>query len=63
MTTTTPEEEALLTVPEAASLLRVSRALAYRMVATGEIPSVRIGQRVVRIRRDQLDRWLDDRSR
>ncbi len=36
----------LLYVTEAASVLRVSRAYAYRLVARGELPSVRIGKSV-----------------
>jgi excisionase family DNA binding protein len=33
----------LLTVAEAASLLRVSRATAYRLVAAKELPAHRVG--------------------
>ncbi len=48
---------ALLTVPEAAKLLRISRNLAYDLVARGEIPAVRLG-RVIRIPRGSLGEWL-----
>jgi excisionase family DNA binding protein len=42
------ENESLtLTVSEAATLLGISRALAYELVARGEIPSLRLGRRVV----------------
>jgi excisionase family DNA binding protein len=44
MTVTTPATEpALLTVDEAAAFLRISRAKAYGMAATGELPTVRMG--------------------
>ena len=36
----------LLPVPRAASMLGVSRAAAYRLVASGELPSRRLGGRV-----------------
>jgi len=39
----TPETTNLLTVAEAATLLRVSRATAYRLVAAAELPAHRIG--------------------
>ena len=55
-------EPLLLTIPEAARLLRVSRAQAYQLAARGDLPVVRIG-RSVRVRADRLERWLDERSR
>ena len=46
-----------LTVPELAALLRISRNLAYELVAQGELPSFRLGSRI-RIPRDRLSNWL-----
>ena len=46
-----------LTVEEAAALLGISRNSAYEAVRRGEIPSVRIGGRIVIPRRRFLD-WL-----
>jgi excisionase family DNA binding protein len=37
----------VLTVAEAAELLGISRAFAYELVARGEVPSLRLGRRVV----------------
>lgn len=37
----------VLTVEEAARALRISRGSAYEAVRTGEIPSIRIGRRVL----------------
>jgi excisionase family DNA binding protein len=48
-----PETTNLLTVAEAASLLRVSRATAYRLVATKELPAHKIGGSI-RLSRDEL---------
>ena len=44
----------MLTVPEAAKLLRIGRNHAYQLVARGEIPSVRLG-RLIRIPRAALE--------
>ena len=46
-----------LTVPEAAALLRISRNLAYELVAQGVLPSIRLGRRI-RIPRDLLDQQI-----
>jgi excisionase family DNA binding protein len=40
-------ERLTLTVEEAATLLGISRAFAYEAVTRGEIPSIRIGRRVL----------------
>lgn len=40
-----------LTVEEAAQLLGISRALAYELVARHELPSLRLGRRIVVPRR------------
>ena len=61
MTTPTPPDLGLLTVEEVAQMLRLSRAKAYALTASGELPSVRLG-RSVRVRRDRLEAWLDARS-
>lgn len=41
------EERLTLTVEEAGALLGISRAFAYEAVRRGEIPSIRIGRRVL----------------
>ncbi len=40
-------EPLTLSVPEAAKLLGISRALAYELVTRGELPSLRLGRRIV----------------
>jgi excisionase family DNA binding protein len=47
----------LLKVWEAARLLRISRNLAYELVAKGELPAVRLG-RVIRVPRYGLEAWI-----
>ena len=51
-------ERLTLTVNEVARVLGISRGLAYSMVKTGEIPSVRFGKRVL-IPRHALERLLE----
>jgi excisionase family DNA binding protein len=62
---TTSTEETLVandrlvfTVTEAAYLINVSRAFAYELVARGELPSIRLGRRIV-IPRIALQKLLD----
>jgi excisionase family DNA binding protein len=45
------DERLTLTVEEAARLLGISRALAYELVHRGDIPSLRLGRRIVVPRR------------
>ena len=61
-----PEEMALrnkltVTVPEAAALLGISRALAYELVAREEIPAIRLGHRLVVPTHRLLDLVFDKR--
>jgi excisionase family DNA binding protein len=47
-----------LTVREAATALGISRGLAYEMVKTGKIPSIRFGKRVL-VPQRALERLLE----
>jgi excisionase family DNA binding protein len=51
-------EPILLRPVDLINLLQLSRSQIYLMLASGEIPSVRIGKRALRIRRQDLDDWL-----
>jgi excisionase family DNA binding protein len=53
-TVDSPRDRLVFSVEEAAYLLNISRALAYELVARGEIPSIRLGRRIV-IPRRQLE--------
>src|SRR3990172_12582523 len=50
-------DQLLLTVPEAARLLRISRNLAYDLIAQGRLPHVRLGRRIL-IPRHGLEVWI-----
>lgn len=56
------DERLLLTVEEAARRLGIGRSLAWRLVRSGELPSVRLG-RLVRVPERKLQVWLDRRCR
>jgi excisionase family DNA binding protein len=47
-----------LTVPEVAQELRIPRSRAYDLVARGDLPAVRIGERTIRVNRRELERFL-----
>lgn len=56
------EDQALtLTVERAGRLLGISRGLAYELLRRGEIPSVRLGRRIV-VPARAIDEILDIRS-
>lgn len=47
----------LLKVPDVAAMLGISRALAYHLVQTGEIPSVHI-RAAIRVRSQDLENYI-----
>jgi excisionase family DNA binding protein len=49
---------ALLTVNDLAGMLRIGRAQVYRLVAAGEISTVRVGTRI-RFRPKDVDAYLE----
>jgi excisionase family DNA binding protein len=53
-----PGERAWLTVPEVAEELHIPRTRAYELIARGELPAVRVGERSIRVNRNELLRFL-----
>lgn len=51
----------LLRADEVAVVLGVGRSKAYELMASGELPVIRIG-RLVRVPRHALDQWIADRT-
>jgi excisionase family DNA binding protein len=51
-------ERKLMKINEVAAILGLGRSKTYELVASGTIPSVRLGPRVVRVPQDALDAWL-----
>jgi excisionase family DNA binding protein len=54
--TTDAADRGWLTVPEAAEELRIPRTRCYELIAQGELPAVRIGERSIRVHREELER-------
>ncbi|RYG19747.1 DNA-binding protein [bacterium] len=56
-------EQAFYRVSEVATILAVGRSHAYSLVATGRIPSVRIGgSRVLRVPAVALRKWIEEQE-
>ncbi len=53
-----------MTVGEVAEELKLPPARVYRLIRAREspLPAHRVGQRTIRVRRDELRAWLDDRK-
>jgi excisionase family DNA binding protein len=54
------EPEPLYTIPQAASLLRVSRWLLYALIKERRLPAVRLGH-ALRLRPRDLERFIEER--
>ena len=46
------------TAVEIAQILKISKSLAYRLIAQGEIPAIRFG-RTVRVRQEDLEQFVE----
>jgi excisionase family DNA binding protein len=47
-----------LTVPQAAEALHIARTRCYELIARGDLPAVRLGQRSIRVHKGELERFL-----
>ena len=52
----------LLTIPEAAAILRMSPERTYELAARGEIPVFRISERRIRVPAEALDQWIAEHT-
>lgn len=50
----------LFRVPEVAAMTHLAESYVWRLIQRGELPVVKIG-RATRIRREDLDRFIEDR--
>ena len=48
----------LLTVRDVESQLQLGRTRTYQLLRSGEIPTVRVGERALRVTREDLCRWI-----
>ena len=51
-------EKKLLRGKEVAEILSVSKAYAYRLMSIGEIPIIRMGDRAIRVRPEDLENYI-----
>lgn len=51
-------EKGWLTVPETAAELRIPRTRCYALIASGDLPAVRIGEKSIRVNKAELERFL-----
>lgn len=63
METPNTEEKSWLTVPQVAEELHIPRTRAYELIARGELPAVRVGERSIRVNRKELERFLLEHRR
>lgn len=52
---------ALMRPPAVAAYLAISKSLAYKLIKSGELPSVRLSPGAVGVLREDLDAWLQQR--
>ena len=55
-------DASLMTIKDVAAYLKFSAASIYRMAQRGDIPAFRIGTRIWRFRKEELDQWLQQKS-
>lgn len=53
---------ALMTVSELADYLNVKPEAIRNLARRGEIPSVKVGRRLIRFRKSEIDAWLEKSS-
>lgn len=58
----TTDNDRLLTVPDVAGYLNISRAQAYPTIRSRGFPLIELGPNMLRVRRQDLDRWLSERT-
>ena len=55
---TATSEKGWLTVPDLAKELQIPRTRAYELIQRGQLPAVRIGERSIRVNRQELETFL-----
>lgn len=56
------ENKMTVSVEEMASMLGISRSVAYQLIKEKDFPSIRVGERRVIIPIKSLERWLEERA-
>lgn len=58
MIDTSPENDRYMSVDEAARYLSISQQTLMRYIRAGQIPVHRIGARLLRLQRSEIDAWV-----
>ena len=53
----------LMTIPAVARQLGIAKGLAYQMARDGRLPTVRLGERAVRVPWVRLQEWIAEQTR
>ncbi len=51
----------MMTIDEVMGHLKLSRATVLRWINSGELPVVKFGNKVFRVRRDDLESWIESK--
>jgi excisionase family DNA binding protein len=54
----THHQQEWMKVPEAAAYFRIPRTRMYELIQRGELPAVRIGERSIRVNRQEVEQFL-----
>lgn len=54
-------EQDFISLNQLQEILGIGRTKAYELVASGELPAIRVG-RAIRVRRADLNRWAEHQS-
>lgn len=57
-----PDTREYITVQEAIAMYSVSKGTIYRLIRKGRIPYINLGQRLIRIKRSEVEALFDDRE-
>lgn len=55
-------KEKLLTVPQVAKILGIHLMRAYEEVRSGNIPSIRLSPNRIRVKKSELEAWIEEKS-
>lgn len=58
--TTTEDAPRLINPAEVARRLSVSKRTVYRLAAVGQIPAIRMGNKILRFDPDKVERWIKE---
>ena len=52
----------MLNGKELAAALRISKTLAYKLMSSGDIPTIRFSDKSVRVKEEDLLRWIESHA-